>query len=310
MEKTHDIIVGAEASGTRLDIYLSQKIGLSRSQTEKLIRNGLVTLNKTSPKQGYRVKKDDRLFVTVPEPEKISAEPENIPLDIIYEDKDIIVINKPRGIVVHPATGSPSGTLVNALLYHIKDLSGLGGSLRPGVVHRLDKDTSGLLVFAKNQEAQTSLSRQFKERKVKKIYYALAYGLIRQDSGSISAPIGRSPADRKKMAVIKDQNLKSREALTGFRVIRRYPAKSGRGYTLLELELKTGRTHQIRVHLSHIGHPVVGDPAYSRKKDEFGVGGQLLHSKTLGFYHPTTGKYMEFNSELPEDFERVLRGLV
>lgn len=315
MEKDYDIIVEPGTPKVRLDIFLSKQIGISRSQVDKLIAKGLVKLNNAAAKSGYRVKVNDRLLVNVPEAKEIETAAENLPLNIVYEDKDIIVINKPRGIVVHPAAGNIKGTLVNALLYHCKDLSGIGGKLRPGVVHRLDKDTSGLIVFAKNDEAHANLSRQLKDRQFKKIYSAIVYGEVKNDKGIIDVPLGRHPVHRKKMAAISSGKLKSREALTYYRVIERFPAKGGsasggKGYTLLELDLKTGRTHQIRVHLSYIGHPVVGDRTYSRRKSEFNVAGQLLHAKMLGFNHPITGKYHEFNAEIPEDMKRVLGVLV
>jgi len=305
MEKEYDIIIEKGTPRQRLDVFLSRYIGLSRSQIDKLIKSGLVKINNQPAKQGHRIKMDDRINVKIPEAKEMRAKPEPIPLDIVYEDKDIIVINKTRGIVVHPAAGNIEGTLVNALLYHCKDLSGIGGNIRPGVVHRLDKDTSGLIVFAKNDEAHTGLSRQIKDRKMKKIYQAIVYGEVKNEKGAIDAPLGRHPVHRKKMAVVSSGNLKSRDALTYYKVIERF-----HGFTLLELDLKTGRTHQIRVHLSYVGHPIVGDRVYSRKKDEFSVTGQMLHAKTLGFNHPVTGKYMEFNSELPDDMKKVLRSLI
>ncbi|MFH1710638.1 MAG: RluA family pseudouridine synthase [bacterium] len=315
MEKEYDITVKPNALRERLDVFLSREIGLSRSQVDKLIKGGQVKLNNGPAKHGYRIKTDDRIIVKVPPAKEIKAGPEDIPLNIIYEDKDIIVINKPPGIVVHPAAGNAEHTLVNALLHHCRDLSGIGGSIRPGVVHRLDKDTSGLIVFAKNNEAHINLARQIKSREVKKIYLALVYGEMKSDSGVIDAPLGRHPVHRKKMAVINSANLKKREALTHYRVIKKFSAKGGsasggNGYTLVELDLKTGRTHQIRVHLSYIGHPVVGDKTYSKKKDEFGALRQLLHASRLELDHPITGKYLEFRAEIPGDMERVLGALV
>ena len=305
MEKEYDIIVDQETEKTRLDVFLSKQTGLSRSQVEKLIRNGSVKLNNELPKPGHHIRNDDRIKVTIPQARPIDAGPENIPIKIIYEDKDIIVINKERGQVIHPAAGHNEGTLVNALLHHCKDLSGIGGSIRPGVVHRLDKDTSGLLVFAKNDEAHLNLASQFKSRKVKKVYLALVHGEMEKNEGEIDLPIGRHPVARKKMAVIKSDKLKKREALTFYRVMERF-----NNYTLLELELKTGRTHQIRVHLSHIGHPIVGDHTYSRKSNEFGQSQQLLHSYMLGLNHPITGKYLEFTADPPIDMQKVLSILV
>jgi 23S rRNA pseudouridine1911/1915/1917 synthase len=305
MEKEFNIIIEASIPKERLDIFLARKIGLSRSQVDKLIKSGFVKLNNEKTKPGYRIKTDDRIYVKVPPAQVIEAKPENIPLDIVYEDKDIIVLNKPAGIVVHPAAGNTEGTLVNALLHHCSDLSGIGGAIRPGVVHRLDKDTSGLIVFAKNDEAHSNLSQQIKSRKVKKIYIAIVHGEVKNDKGEIDAPLGRHPVQRKKMAVIRSYKLKKRAALTYYKVLKRY-----KNYTLLELDLKTGRTHQIRVHLSYLGHPVVGDITYSRKKNDIGAVRQLLHAKTLGFNHPITGKYMEFNSEMPDDMKSVIAGLI
>ena len=305
MEKEYDIIVRPDTPKERIDVFLSNEIGLSRSQVNKLIKGGQVKLNNGTAKPGYKIKRDDRIIVKVPPAKEITAQPENIPLNIVYEDKDIIVINKPPGIVVHPAAGNAQGTLVNALLHHCRDLSGIGGSIRPGVVHRLDKDTSGLIVFAKNDAAHLNIAKQLKNREVKKIYLALVHGEVKNDSGLIDAPMGRHPVHRKKMAVISSNSQKGREALTYYKVIKRY-----KGYTLVELDLKTGRTHQIRVHLSYIGHPVVGDSTYSKKKDEIVASRQLLHASRLSFHHPITGKYLEFKSDVPGDMEKVLEGLV
>jgi len=305
MEKEYDIIVKPDAPRERIDIFLSREIGMTRSQLDKLIKSGRVKLNNGSAKPGYKVRADDRIIVKVPPAKEIAARPENIPLDIVYEDKDVIVINKPPGIVVHPAAGNIEGTLVNAVLYHCKDLSGIGGSIRPGVVHRLDKDTSGLIVFAKNNEAHLNISKQIKDREVKKTYLALVRGEMKKNSGTIDAPLGRHPVHRKKMAVIRSKNLKSREALTYYKVVKRF-----KGYTLVELDLRTGRTHQIRVHLSYIGHPVVGDSTYSKRKEEFDAPRQMLHASQLGFHHPATGKYMEFKAEIPPDMRRILVTLV
>jgi 23S rRNA pseudouridine1911/1915/1917 synthase len=304
MDKTFDIIVAPSSARTRLDVFLSKETGITRSQIDKLIRSGSVKINGRDVKQSLRVKADDRIKIIIPEAESISAVPQKISLDIVYEDKDVIVINKPAGIVVHPAAGNPDGTLVNALLFHCKDLSSIGGCVRPGVVHRLDKDTSGLIMFAKNDAAHLELSRQLKDRKVRKIYVALVRGEVRGTSGVIDAPLGRNPVNRKKMAVITSDKLKKREAVTHYKVVQRF-----KGYTLLELDLKTGRTHQIRVHLAHIGHPIVGDATYSRKSDPL-ANRQLLHAQILGFYHPVTGRYMEFKAEMPEDIKEAVGRLV
>jgi 23S rRNA pseudouridine1911/1915/1917 synthase len=308
MEKKFDIIVKPGSSRERIDIFLSREIGLSRSQTDKLIRTGQIKLNNGSAKPSYKIKVNDRIVVNIPPAKELSAKPEDIPLDIVFEDKDIIVINKPPGIVVHPAAGNPGGTLVNALLHHCKDMSGIGGFVRPGVVHRLDKDTSGLMVFAKNDAAHLNISAQIKNREVRKTYVALVHGEIKDDSGLIDAPIGRHPVHRKKMAVITAPSMKKREALTYYKVLKRFSGEQGK-FTLVELDLKTGRTHQIRVHLSHLGHPVVGDRTYSKKKDMTEAGRQLLHATRLSFLHPATGKYLEFKSEIPGDMRRVIEGL-
>jgi len=276
-------------------------MNLSRSQVQKLIENKFVTVNNQPAKPSYKIKFDDRVKVIVPPPKTLTVEAENIPLDIVYEDEDIIVVNKPKGMVVHPAPGNYSGTLVNALLHHTR-LADLGTPLRPGIVHRLDKDTSGLLVAAKNDEAYKSLVRQFKNREVKKTYLALVHGVINNNEGLIEARMGRHPVHREKMAVI--ENPKSREAITYYKVLKRF-----KNYTLVEVKIKTGRTHQIRVHMNYIGHPVVGDKTYGKRKEEFPVSGQLLHAGKLGFNHPRTGKYMEFETGVPEEFVKIWRSL-
>lgn len=308
MRSEFEYIISAAEKGERLDHFLAAKkeIGKTRSQVHRLIDDGYVEVNKEAPKPGYKLKQDDRVNVTVPPPEKLEVRPENIPLDIVHEDGDLIVVNKPRGMVVHPAAGSYSGTLVNALLYHCRDLSGIGGVLRPGIVHRLDKDTSGLIVVAKNDRAHQALAGQFKAKEVFKQYLALVHGSIPQEKGVIEARVGRHPRHRKKMAVISpyDERLRAREAVTYFKVRERF-----KDYTLLELTLKTGRTHQIRVHLTSIGHSVVGDPTYGHRREEFGLSGQLLHAARLGFVHPRSGKYLEFEARMPADMEKVLSGL-
>lgn len=257
----------------------------------------LVFVNGKTVKPSYKVKENDEVVVNIPEAEKIDVLPENIPLDILYEDDDIIVINKPQGMVVHPAPGNYSGTLVNALLYHCKNLSGINGILRPGIVHRLDKDTSGVMVVAKNDKAHISLSNQIKERSVFKKYVAIVEGVIKDEEGKIEAPIGRHPVDRKKMAVIED----GRYALTLYKVLERFKEN-----TLVEAVIKTGRTHQIRVHMAYIGHPIVGDHVYGFKRQKFKLEGQALHSSVLGFMHPTKGVYMEFEAPLPEYFKKLI----
>ncbi len=300
-----ELFIKPEDAGQRLDQHLSSSdLGLSRSYVQKLVKDGQVKVNDKPSKASYRLKKDDRITIFIPPPKKLEVKPENIPLRIIYEDDDLIVVNKPSGMVVHPAAGNFSGTLVNALLFHCKNLSGIGGVLRPGIVHRLDKNTSGLLVVAKNDRAHLSLSKQIKERTIKRRYVALVHGRMERDEGIIEARMGRHPVHRKKMAVIEKSELKSKEAITHYKVSERF-----KNYTLVEVELKTGRTHQIRVHMSSIGHPVVGDSTYGRAGNEFGVKRQLLHAKVLGFVHPVTGEHIEFKAELPEDFRRVLDSL-
>lgn len=297
------ISAGAEAAGRRLDHYLAEtRTELSRSRIQKLIEAGLVAVNKEPcTDKNYRLQPGDEIAVNVPEPVKSSIGPEQIPLDIIYEDKDLLVVNKPRGMVVHPAPGHAQGTLVNALLNHCSDLSGVGGVARPGIVHRLDKDTSGLLIVAKNDFAHHSLSAQLKSRKLRREYLALVFGLVKPKQGRIEAPVGRHPRHRKKMAVTAG----GRTAVTHYRVIKYYDHHS-----LLRLKLETGRTHQIRVHLAHIGYPVVGDPVYSRS----GSGDlpphlaqpQALHALSLSFSHPRSGNVLKFSSPLPEAFIKTL----
>lgn len=288
------------AENLRLDKYLASKLeGMTRTQIQSLIEDGNILVNGKAAKASYTVKNGDAVRVIIPEAEPCEIKPENIPLDIYYEDSDLLVINKPAGMVVHPAAGNYSGTLVNALLYHCGDLSGINGILRPGIVHRLDKDTSGLLVACKNDFTHRVLSKDFANRKVTRRYHALVHGVIEHNLGRIDAPIGRSPLDRKLMAVVEG----GRRAVTNFQVLERFPEN-----TYLELALETGRTHQIRVHLKYIGYPVVGDPQYGLKKEILPTG-QLLHAKTLGFTHPRTGKYLEWTSPLPKEFEEYLNKL-
>lgn len=286
----------------RLDTYISSKYeNLSRTMIQKLIEDGNVLVNDKPKKISYKIKMGDNIKIYFPEAKEVDIKPQEIPLEIIYEDNDIIVVNKPKGLVVHPANGNPDGTLVNAIMALCKNsLSGIGGEIRPGIVHRLDKDTSGLLIVAKNDLAHINLSNQIKERKVKKIYIALVRGIIKEDYATINMPIGRSTVDRKKMAVRKD----GKEAITHFKVLKRY-----KNYTLLEIKIDTGRTHQIRVHMAEIGHPVVGDMVYSNGKNEFGVKGQMLHAKSLDFKHPITGKELHLEAEIPEYFKEVLKKL-
>ena len=297
-DEEKEIILRTDTEGQRIDVYLSDKLNESRNFVQKLISEGRVTINEKTVKANYKVKLKDEIKIVIPPPEILDVAPENIPLDIVYEDKDLAVINKAQGMVVHPAPGHYSGTLVNGLMYHLKDLSTINGVLRPGIVHRLDKNTSGLMLVAKNDRAHNFLAQCLKEHSIKRIYYALVHGNIKNDEGEINAPLGRSEKDRKKRTVTVK---KGKEAITNYWVVERYG-----NYTLVKLRLKTGRTHQIRVHMKHIGHPLVGDDVYGNKTNKFGLEGQLLHSKTLGFVHPTTGQYMEFDSDLPDYFINVL----
>ncbi|WP_028307428.1 RluA family pseudouridine synthase [Desulfitibacter alkalitolerans] len=292
-------VIGPEDLEKRIDIFLSRVLPkMSRSQIQKLIGEGLVEVNNVSTKANYKLKEHDEVVLSIPEPKELDVEPENLDIEILFEDTYIAVVNKPQGMVVHPAPGNYSGTLVNALLYHCKDLSGINGVLRPGIVHRIDKDTSGVLVIAKNDLAHTNLAAQIKEHSVNRIYKALVCGSIKEPAGIIKTTIGRHPVDRKKMAVgVKNAKV----AETHFTVL-----ESFKNYTYVEARLKTGRTHQIRVHMSYINHPVVGDPKYSKGKNNLGFTGQALHAEVLGFIHPGTNKYMEFKAPLPEYFERAL----
>ena len=295
----------AERDGERLDVFLArmaiQGDPLSRSRIQKLITDGNVTVDGKPAKASLRLAAGAVVAVELPEPEATDIAPENIPLDILYEDEDVIVVNKARGMVVHPAAGVSSGTLVNALLAHCKDLSGINGALRPGIVHRLDKDTSGVMIAAKNDTAHRSLAEQIQEKTAKRVYWAILTGNIREEEGVIHGAIGRNPKDRQKMAVVRENG---KDATTNFRVLERFGA-----YTLAECRLMTGRTHQIRVHMAYIGHPVLGDPKYGAKKCPFSIEGQALHSKTLMFTHPRTGERMEFEAPLPKDMQMILDDL-
>lgn len=292
----------AEMENVRLDAYIAQKCeNLSRTMIQKLIEDGEILVNGQEKKISYKTKQGDVIEIHIPEAKEINLKAQDIPLDVVYEDDDIIVVNKPKGMVVHPANGNPDGTLVNAVMSLCKgSLSGIGGEIRPGIVHRLDKDTSGLIIIAKNDVAHINLSKQIKDRQVKKIYIALVKGNVSENEATVNMPIGRSTKDRKKMAVRKD----GKEAITHFKVLKRYGK-----YTLLELKIDTGRTHQIRVHMAEIGHPVVGDIIYSNGKNEFGIEGQMLHAKSLDFQHPVTGKQIHLEAELPKYFEEILSKL-
>ena len=292
-------IIVDEFDNIRLDSYISSKDkDLSRATIQKLLENNNITVNDEVKKNSYKVRKGDIIKIDIPEPKESGLVAQDIPIEIVYEDSDIIVVNKPKGMVVHPANGNPDGTLVNAIMNICKDsLSGIGGEIRPGIVHRLDKNTSGLLIVAKNDNAHIKMSEQIKNREVKKIYIALVRGVIAEDEATINMPIARSKKDRKKMAVDKD----GKEAITHFKVLKRYDK-----YTLLEIKIDTGRTHQITVHMSQIGHPVVGDDVYSNGKNEFGVEGQMLHARSLDFKHPITGKEIHLEADIPEYFKKVI----
>ncbi len=291
-----------ESDGKRIDAYLSEKLeDMSRVTVQRLLSNGKILVNHKIVKSSYKVQEGDKIQIEEEIPVEISLKAQNIPLEVIYEDKDIIVVNKPKGMVVHPANGNPDGTLVNAIMAMCKgSLSGIGGEIRPGIVHRLDKDTSGIIVVAKNDKAHINLSEQIKEHRVKKTYIALVRGIVKENEATINMPIGRSEKDRKKMAVTK----KGKEAITHFRVLERYDK-----YTLLQVNIETGRTHQIRVHLSQIGYPIVGDEVYSNGKNEWNIKGQCLHAKSLEFTHPITGEKMYLEARLPEYFENMLEDL-
>ncbi len=310
-EKRETVTVGEDGGGQRVDAFLAGALpGLTRSAVQRLIEEGMVRMAGVVPKASLKLRPGDLLEVVIPPPEPTTALPEDIPLEILYEDGDLVVVNKPAGMVVHPGAGNSEGTLVNALLGHCHDLSGIGGELRPGIVHRIDKDTSGILVVAKSDAAHQGLAKQFSEHTVKRIYLAMVFGSMKSDSGRIEGIIGRHPVDRKKMS---GKARSGKHAVTHWRVMGRYP-----GFCLLRLRLETGRTHQIRVHLSESGHPLLGDPVYGGSgrladlKDVGlramvkGLGRQALHAKTLGFIHPVSGQYMEFDSELPPDMQSVL----
>ncbi|MBQ7203959.1 MAG: RluA family pseudouridine synthase [Eubacterium sp.] len=296
-------VVENEYSGERLDKLLSILCGeLTRSAIQRIADEGGVTVNGEIQSKKYKCKSGDTIVVTVPDAKELEAQPQDIPLDIVYEDEDLLVVNKPKGMVVHPANGNPDGTLVNALLHHCKgSLSGINGVIRPGIVHRIDKDTSGLLIVAKNDMAHLSLAEQIKEHSFSRAYEAVVYGNIKEDKLTVNQPIGRSPKDRKKMAVTLKN---SKNAVTHIEVIRRYG-----DFTHIRCVLETGRTHQIRVHCAHIGHPVAGDAVYGPKKVITELNGQCLHAKHIGFVHPRTGEWLEFESELPEYFTNFLKKL-
>ncbi|GAA0767461.1 RluA family pseudouridine synthase [Clostridium subterminale] len=290
--------IDEENEGKRLDLFVSEKeLEMSRSFVQGIIEKQQVKVNCQIKKSNYKLKIGDQVHVELAEPVELQVEAEDIPLDIIYEDSDVIVINKPQDMVVHPAPGNYTGTLVNGLLYHCKDLSGINGVIRPGIVHRIDKDTSGVLIVAKNDKSHNSLAMQLKDHSMKRTYYAIVEGIVKEDEGTVRTNIGRHPVERIKMAVVKD----GKEAITNYKVLERFKSN-----TLVECRLETGRTHQIRVHMAHLHHPLIGDQVYGYKKQRFKLQGQALHAKNLGFIHPTTGEYMEFDSQLPEYFQDIL----
>jgi pseudouridine synthase, rluA family len=301
--QVYEFLAGEESKDLRLDVFLKQNIEeISRTYIQKLIKDGYANVNGTVPKTNYKVNSGDKVCLNVPETEEPDIVAQEMPLDIVYEDDDVILINKPKGMVVHPAAGHYTGTLVNGLMHHCKDnLSGINGVLRPGIVHRIDMDTTGILIACKNDVAHQKISEQLKEHSITRCYRALVYGVIKEDEGVVNAPIGRHPIDRKKMAI----NLKNgKNAITHYRVLERF-----REYTYIECELETGRTHQIRVHMASLHHPLVGDQVYGPEKNPFHLQGQCLHAMVLGFVHPRTHEYMEFCADLPQYFSELLKKL-
>ena len=292
------LIIDEMAAGQRADVGLASLLELTRSNMQKLLEEGRAVRGSKVLKANYKLKAGDEITVTLPEPQPLDVQPEDIPLDIIYEDEDVVVVNKARGMVVHPAAGNYSGTLVNALLYHCKNLSGINGVIRPGIVHRLDKDTSGIMICAKNDAAHLSLSKQIQEKSAQRTYLAIVRGNIKTDSGVIETLIARDKNDRKKMAVVKEDG---RNAVTEYEVLERFGK-----YTIVRCKLRTGRTHQIRVHMEYLGYPLVGDPKYSPMKTPFSIKGQALHSQTLEFTHPRTGERLRFEAPLPEDMHKIV----
>lgn len=295
------LIITENEAGQRADVGLAALLELTRSNMQKLLDERRAVRGTKVLKSNYKLKLGEEITVTLPEQQPLDVQPENIPLDIIYEDEDVVVVNKARGMVVHPAAGNYSGTLVNALLYHCKNLSGINGVIRPGIVHRLDKDTSGIMICAKNDAAHVSLSQQIQAKTAKRTYLAVVRGNIKTDSGVIETQIARDKNDRKKMAVVKEGG---RDAVTEYEVLERFGK-----YTLVRCRLRTGRTHQIRVHMEYLGYPLVGDPKYSPMKTQFAIKGQALHSQTLEFTHPRTGERMQFEAPLPEDMHKIVTRL-
>lgn len=301
-ERREELTFTEEEIGKRADVVLAARLDLTRSNMQKLMDDGRVVRGDGKVlKSNYKLRAGDTLSVTIPAPRPLDVLPENIPLDIIYEDDDIIIVNKPRGMVVHPAVGNYTGTLVNALLYHCKNLSGINGVIRPGIVHRLDKDTSGIIICAKNDAAHLSLSKQIQEKTAQRTYLAVVRGNLKTDRGVIDTLIGRDKKDRQKMAVVKEDG---RRAITEYEVVERFGK-----YTIVRCHLRTGRTHQIRVHLTYLGYPLVGDPKYMPMKTPFSIKGQALHSETLEFNHPRTGEHMFFKAPLPRDMQKIVTRL-
>lgn len=299
--ESRKFLVCSQEENMRLDVFLSKCFqDKSRSYIQNVIEDNLVEVNGKAKKSNYKIKSGDNIEITIPDPVNLNIQSEDIPLDILYEDKDVIVVNKPQGMIVHPAPGVYEGTLVNALLNHCNDLSGINGVTRPGIVHRIDKDTSGILVVAKNDNSHNKLAKQLKDHSMTREYIALVEGVVKLDEGTVDEPIARHPKDKIKMAVC----VNGKRAITHYKVIKRFKSN-----TLIKCILETGRTHQIRVHMAYIGHPLVGDPVYGYKKQRFKLGGQLLHAEKLGFIHPATGKYIEFETEIPDYFKKVIKVL-
>lgn len=299
--RTETFEVSYEFEGERLDKYISMLFAeQSRSFFQKLIKDGHVSVNNKLEKANYRLKLEDFVQIEIPDAVEAQIQPENIPLDILYEDEDLLVVNKPKGMVVHPSAGHYTGTLVNAVMYHCKNsLSGINGEIRPGIVHRIDMDTTGSLIVCKNDESHLAIAEQIKIHSINRIYRGIVCGVVKEEEGTIHAPIGRHPIDRKKMA-INEKN--GKDAITHYKVLERFEK-----YTYMEFKLETGRTHQIRVHMASVGHPLLGDPLYSNGKSSYKLQGQTLHAMTIGFIHPKTGKYIEISAPLPEYFEKILR---
>ncbi len=302
MDEIREFLVGEEEEGDRLDVYLSEQLGdMSRSYIQKIIKDKKVEVNNKIEKAKYLVKEEDKVKIEIPAPKLLEVIAQDIPIDIVYEDNDVLIVNKPQDMVVHPAPGNYDNTLVNAILYHCKDkLSSINGIIRPGIVHRIDKDTSGLLMIAKNNNAHNSLAEQLKDHSITREYEFICHGVVKDDKITVNKPIGRNPKDRLKMAVVKE----GKHAVTHFEVVERFE-----NFTHMRARLETGRTHQIRVHALSINHPLLGDPIYGPKNTKFKLNGQTLHAKKLGFIHPTTNKYIEFDSELPEYFKEIIKKL-